>query len=54
MLIPLIRVDCRFVSDIVLFLQHILWYLPDLPFLMFYRTHVMHLCSDCNRCIRNS
>ena len=23
-------------------------------FLMFYRTHVMHLCSDCNRRTRNS
>ena len=24
------------------------------PFLMFYRTHVLHLCSDSNRCTRNS
>jgi len=26
----------------------------DFPFLMFYRTHVIHLCSDCNRRTENS
>jgi len=25
----------------------------DFPSLMFYRTHVMHLCSGCNRRARN-
>jgi len=28
--------------------------LCDLPFLMFYQIHVMHLCSDCNRRTRNT